>query len=97
MCSKLFVLDDFGPRRREKERVGVAARCAVRPSVYASGSAAAPLGCCEFATGVIHEVCSGRRCGVIGCYCPPSVFAEAKGFEGCSVRLEKLKLLQEQT
>lgn len=93
----MSVLDDFGPRRREKERVGVVARCAVRPSVYATESVAAPLGCCVFATGVVHECCSGRRCGVTGCYYPPSIFAETKVFEGCSVRLEKLKKQEQET
>lgn len=90
----MSVLDEFGPAGfRGRKRAGD--KSFASPSVYASGSVAAPLGCCEFATGVVHECCSGRRCGVTGCYCPPSVFAEAKVFGACSVRLEKLKREQE--
>ena len=58
--------------------------CAVVPDVL-------PSGCCEFATGVIHEVCSGRNCSVDGYYCPRSVFSKSENFADCSTRLAKLK------
>ena len=77
---------------RPKPSVSRSAACARRPDPVPL-----PSGCCEFATGVIHEVCLGRTCSVDGCYCSPAVFAVAKVFMGCSVRLEKLKLLQEQS
>lgn len=80
------------PVWQPKFEVSRFAACARRPD-----PAPLPAGCCEFATGFIHEVCSGRTCSVGGCFCPRSVFGDCKVFLGCSVRLEKLKLLQEQT
>ena len=79
------------------EGSGVSARCAVQPSVYGSKVAAPLPGCCEFATGVITEACSGRNCGVHGCYCPPSVFRDPKVFGDCSTRKEKLAAVAEQS
>ena len=92
------VLDEFGPKhfKRFKE-YQVIDRPAVKSVSCAVDRHQQPAevlaGCCEFATGPVHAVVSGRICEVDRLYCPPSVFKDSAIFEACDTRKEKLAKL----